>query len=195
MIYQISNPFPNVPVLTFDDLTYFLRLDPDTAADPNEATLVNDMIAAATIFAEESMAMSLVNRTITATYWHDHHRFPGSHYGLRDSVVPLPRGPVVPGSVTVTDNGIAVTNAVVEAAGNADLLYLPSGWAGPLVVTYTAGLGPDATTVPSDIRMAIRTHAGTMYENRESVSDKSMAVVPHSLEAFYGRRARQTPVA
>lgn len=40
---------------------------------------------------------------------------------------------------------------------------------GAVQIVYTAGYGPDATTVPEDIKMAIKQVVAHWYENRESV--------------------------
>jgi uncharacterized phiE125 gp8 family phage protein len=169
-------------LLTFDQLSWHLRLDPDTAADPNEIDYVNDLIVAATDYAENSLSASLLTRTVTATFF------------LGDKII-LPRGPVQ-SITTVTDNGntLSTTQFLWTRVGNTDLMAVPNGWQGPLVVVYQSGFGDDPTTVPGDIRQAIRVHVGTMYENRESVSDKTMVVVPHSLELFYQKRNRTSYV-
>lgn len=188
------NPLPPTLLIDPTDIAYFARVDPSIASTPQEVTVISNLIQAATAYAENAMATSLLNRTIMATFWHDGlgEFWAGTWHG-RGRRVALPRGPIV-SVATVTDAGRPVTGWQLQGAGNADLLYLPGGWQGPLVVTYVAGYGPTPASVPPDVLQAIRTHVGTMYENRESVSDKAMVPVPHTLEAFYNWRCRSSPV-
>jgi uncharacterized phiE125 gp8 family phage protein len=192
MQWTVSTP-PAATILTFDQLSWHLRLDPDTAAQSDEVDYVTDLLAAATEYAENAMATSLVTRTITATYFPDDHNLMSQYQRIFNAAsLILPRGPVT-AVTSVTDNGNPITAFEYARIGNTDLLAVPNGWIGPLVVVYTAGYG-DETTVPADIRQAIRVHVGSMYKNRESVTAGSMTAVPHSLADFYSRKCRTSVV-
>jgi uncharacterized phiE125 gp8 family phage protein len=183
MKYSITTP-PANPLWTAQELAYHLRLDDDLSADPNEQAYVAELLAAATEYAQNRMACSLLTQTITAYF-----------YNNDNDVLRLPRGPLVAITSVVDGHEQTITNYTVSAAGVTDIITIPNGWAEPLTVVYTAGYGATATQCPGDIRQAIRLHVGTMYENRESITDKKSAqIVPHSVEDFYDRKTRTSLV-
>jgi uncharacterized phiE125 gp8 family phage protein len=141
-----------------------------------DAAYVRELTAAAAEYAEEALGASLITRTITAEFYEGEKLF-------------LPRGPVM--TVTsVTDAGGRAVGWRLERYGRSDLLVTTAAYTTPLTVVYTAGYGSGITNVPADIRHAIRTHVATLYENRESVSDKAKMPVPHSLADFYRMKSR-----
>jgi len=155
-----------------------------------------DLLDACTEYAENALDSSLLTRTITATYF-EYHTTPLGFFGY-DGYYPrlllLPRGPVQ--SITsITDANGNVINFNWETYGNSDKLRMLSGYVAPLTVVYQAGYGDTADNVPSDIRMAIRTHVATLFEQRGSTDEKAILAVPHSLEAFYQLRRRSCYVA
>jgi uncharacterized phiE125 gp8 family phage protein len=174
---KYSNARPSTPALiTWDQIAAQLRLD-----QTDDEDYVNDLIDACTDYAETALESSLLNRTITATFY-------------RQDTLWLPRGPIV--SITsVTDANGNHPPYDLEGYGTADLLVCPQGHVSPLTVVYVAGFGTDSTNVPAQIRQAIRVHVSTLYENRESVADKNMMPVPHSLESFYRLNARRRGIA
>jgi hypothetical protein len=169
---QQLNIFP----VSYPQQAIHSRLD-----DTSDRDYVLDLIAGCTQDAEDAMQCSLLTRTITAIF-NDCER------------LYLPRGPIK--SITsVTDAKGAITNWTLQGHGTADLLVLPNGFHGPLTVVYQAGFADTADTLPAKFRNAIRNHVGTLYENRESVSDKPMSAIPHSLELFWERNRRGIPAA
>jgi uncharacterized phiE125 gp8 family phage protein len=146
-----------------------------------EQTFGELCIDAATEHAQDAMACSLMVRTLLATFYD----------GER---IVLPRGPLIE-VLGVTDrDDAAVTGFELAHAGHAAVLIPTSSHAGyPLSVTYRAGYAT-AAAVPADVRRAVLAHAGTLFENRESVTDKTKLPVPHSLEAFYNLKSRKVPV-
>ena len=80
MQWSVTSP-PANPILTTDQLSYALRLDPDIAATGDEQSLVADYLAAATEYAQNAMSTSILTQTITAVFFNG------------DKLV-LPRGPV-----------------------------------------------------------------------------------------------------
>jgi uncharacterized phiE125 gp8 family phage protein len=184
---------PLTPSLfSWDQVTQQLRL-----TDISESNYVTDLMDACTEYAEQALESSLLTRTITATFFAPPQASNLSYYPPQNNGMFLPRGPVQ--SITsVTDaNGtvLASTTYILEREGHADLLIMLYGWKPPLTVVYTAGYGVNVTDVPSDIRMAIRTHVATLFDQRASTDERAILPVPHSLEAFYALRRRTSVVA
>src|SRR5689334_4676348 len=140
--------------ITFAQAKAHLRLDDDSEQD-----YVTDLIRAATAHAENVMGRSLMQRTITATYY---------AYATPLDLTYLPRGPVI--SVTsVTDaNGREISNSVLEAAGNSARLRVNNGYSFPvnLTVVYEAGY-ESADEIPDDILHALKMHVSHLYMYRE----------------------------
>ena len=191
MKWTVTTP-PSGTVIDPTTLPYWLRIDPDIAATSEETAMLSELLSTATEYAEVQMQASLLTRTITAVYYQNDGNDAVYGYRWDGPSVTLPRGPVIAvSSVTNGSNSADITSGcTLQRDGNTDLLVLPSGWQEPLTVVYTAGYGTGYTAVDPDIRQAIRAHVATMYENRESVQDKPLSVVPHSLEAFYQRKCR-----
>lgn len=178
MKWTTTSP-PANSIIDFNDIGYHLRDDDDVLATTAEQNYLTRLIAAATDFAETLMQTSLVTRTIAATFY-------------RGDKLVLPRGPVISILSCIDANGpISYT---LETQGNTDYLVTPNSFSAPLIVTYTAGYGTAADCPPMVVQ-SICTHVATLYENRESISDKTMMVVPHSLADFYKMKSRGSAVA
>jgi uncharacterized phiE125 gp8 family phage protein len=151
-----------------------------------ESSLLHLYVDAAVDYAQEALGMSLGAQEITAVF-NDADAGPGT-------TLRLPRGPVR--SITsVTDAaGAPVTGSVLERVACGDRLRLTASVVFPLTVVYEAGF-PTEADIPASIRLAVLQHVATLYENRESVSEKGMTPVPHSLEAFYRLKSRNPRVA
>jgi len=164
--------------VSYQDAATHLRL-----VDDDDRQYVLDLIAAAVEYAETAMGCSLITRTITAIF-------------NANEPLYLVRGPVqAVSSVQQTVNNTPITGTTPEGHGTADLLVIPSNaWQAPLTVAYTAGYGNNPTDVPADIRLAIRQHVATLYENRETVADKQWIPVPHTLADFYRLKAREVGI-
>ena len=155
------------------------RIDADATASGVSDDYLGMLIDAATTAAEDSMQTSLVPRTMQATFYDG-------------QPIDLPRGPVI--SITrITDaNDAEVTEYQLVNIGNITRIKLKCDTAYPVTAIYRAGY-PSA--VPADTSLAILTHAASMYENRESISDRTKVPVPHALEMFYCAKRRDTGVA
>ena len=138
-------------------------------------------IAAAVDFAEDSMECSLMPRELMATF-----------YGGERVI--LPRGPVL--DIVSVSNAVetATTAYTTRNVGNTIEILPTVSLLYPVTVVYHAGY-ESAAVVPAAIKAAILAHVGTLYENRESIADKSMAVVPHSLADFYRLKSRARGMA
>lgn len=176
------------PLATFAQLQSQLRI-----RSGEEEQYILDLLDACTEYAEQTLDTSLLTRTITATeyhqaaidFWGTAERYPNRVY--------LPRGPV--SSVTsVTDSKSASISFTQQRFGLADFVVLNDPYAAPVTIVYQAGYGADAASVPSDIKMAIRTHVAHLFERREAADEKSIVNVPLSLMAFYALRRRTPPV-
>lgn len=191
MLWNVTTP-PTGTVIDPSTIPYHLRTDADLAATGQEQAYIAELLAAATEYAEVQMQTSLLTRTITAVYYqHDAEVDASYGYQWQGPAVILRRGPVQSlVSVTNGDGANITGNCTLQTEGTTDILMVPNGWVQPLTVVYTAGYGTGYTATPPDIRQAIRAHVGHLYENRESSQDKALIPVPHSLEAFYGRKCR-----
>lgn len=177
MKYNITTPPASTPV-TYAQCKTHLRLDTDS-----EQTYIEDLIAAATSHAENALASSLMTQTITATYYvgEDMH---------------LPRGPVIAiTSVTDADGQvIGADDYDLTRIGNSDRILINVSHEHPVTVVYTAGYA-SASAIPAEIRHAIQAHVATLYGHRESVAEKTITAVPHSLTDFYRLRSRSSGIA
>ena len=163
------------PILAADLRTH-LRID-----DSTQDAYLTTIIAAAVAHAEQVMQCSLIQRTITATF------YPGEHLAL-------PRGPIISvASVTVDGDAQDASTYELRGYGSLDLLYYRNmttqPHAVPLIAVYSAGHGAAAADVPADILQVIKCHAGLLYENRETAADRAIMAVPF-IEEFFRLRAR-----
>jgi uncharacterized phiE125 gp8 family phage protein len=177
------------PLASFTQMQSQLRL---TTTD--EQIYWQDLLDACTEHAENALNSSLLVRTIVAVYYEPSNPSYQAYYRNTERRLHLPRGPVQSVSTAIDAAGITLTNYSLEREGNTDLLHVGQGFTPPLTVTYTAGYGSNMTDVPADIRMAIRTHVATLFEQRASTDEKTILPVPHSLEMFYAARRRGSPV-
>lgn len=142
-----------------------------------EDSYIEEVIAAATAFIEGYLDQTL----ITSTYVLRLPRFCSEIY--------LPRSPVssVP-SVEYTDTAGAtqtLSTSIYEADTyvNPGRIRLKYGQSWPqvreqenaVIVTYVAGYGATKTSVPADLRQAVRVIAAHMYEHREHVVTGTIA--------------------
>ena len=182
---------PTARLVTPNQLRSHARLDYDVAGVAGDSDEnLGLMIDAATAYAEGRLNAVLMPRTIRAVFY----------AGER---LDLPIGPVIQvlsvASQLAAGETTIVTSPFTFQNYGWTVRVLPTGLLRyPILVDYTAGyqaIGSAAPAVPADIRLAILMHAASLYLNRESISDKAMLPVPHSLDAFYDRKSRQTGVA
>ena len=194
MLTNTRPTFP--PLVTYPQIRAQLRIDSD-----DEKQYLEDLIDAATEYAEQALDASLLTRTITYQI-NEHHHLPTlSYWGgeWRHRHV-LPRGPVQ--SITsATDRKGNVVTFTQERVGNTDFVGFHD-WTSssnvvqfPITVVYQAGYGPNITDTPSDIRMAIRAHVASLWANREATTTDQMMAAPLSLESFYALKRRTPQVA
>ena len=203
MHYEVTTP-PTQTIHDWSTISTHLRLD-----ETDDQAYVTGLQDVAIDFAQDSLSQSILTQSITAVYYVNDLlpavRFPitlgANYYGTMPlqmyqvgQVVSLPRGPVT-AITSVTDaKGTAITAYSLERQGYQDVLRIVAAVSYPVTVIYTAGYA-DSAHVPASIRQAILMHLGSLYENRESVSDKEKVVVPHGLQDFYRLKASKSSVA
>ena len=166
-----------------------LRLD-----DASEQTYIEDLVDAATAYAEKAMDASLLTRTMTVTVWQRSPISLWTDYRLHAQIF-LPRGPVQSITSVVDANAVNITNYTFERIGFTDQIIINQAYVSPVVVTYVAGYGTTAAAIDADIRLAIRTHVASLWRVREHVTDRELLPCPDSLQAFYALNRRTAPVA
>lgn len=152
----------------------------------DDDTLIDVLIEAARVHAENYTARRLINQTWTLTFpeFSDVMLLPGS-----------PLSSIT--SVSYLDSNQAsqtLSSAIYEADTTRDPGALrrkrdqsfPTTYPvwNAVVVTYVTGYGASASDVPAAIRQAMLMHIGHMYENRESSIDKTISMVPMGWESL-----------
>jgi hypothetical protein len=194
MRWDVTTPPATTPI-GYPDCKAHLRID----SDAEMPWFVNFGIPAAVDYCETYCQRSLITRQMTATYTIEdqphphvrHHR----HHGLYcypsaflGPLVDLPRGPVQSVQSAVTAAGVTVdpSQYALRRIGTSDYLQLPTG-AWPVTVTYTAGFGTAAASVPAKLRMAMLMHVASLWDTRSATTDRPMNHVLHGLQAMYGQ--------
>lgn len=94
---------------------------------------------------------------------------------LTGKVLQLPVGPVALGASVTVDmieqDGTAtpITDGWFLVAGPRPQLFFDATPGGPIRITYTAGYGADASTIPDDLAHAIMDQALKLYDRRGDV--------------------------
>ncbi len=84
-------------------------------------------------------------------------------------VIELPVGPLAPDAL-VTASGIETTTGI--EGGRWPRITLPDAVTGPVVITYEAGFGDTAASVPEDLAHAVMDQAGQLFDQRGAVDAK-----------------------
>lgn len=159
-------------------------------------SMTRNAILAATDYAETAMGRSLIQRTVTATFYANL---------CPPDLLYLPRGPIITVTSVTPAGGAALdpSRYALEYVGNATArLRVDGAYRFPkdLTVVYEAGY-PIGTApkygsnVPHDIRHAIAMHALQLIQFREPiVAGASVAKVPNSLDDFYAQRTWEVGV-
>jgi len=171
--WSVTIPPTDTPVST-QEVVDHLRLD------GRDSGWLDNFIAAATDYAEEKLSAALMPRTIRATFYDG-------------EALILPRGPLIEVQTITDRDGAATTEYEIKHTGHTAQIVLTRSIQYPISITYQAGYA-SAQTIPSSIRLAILMHVGTLWENRESITDKTKTIIPHSLEDFYRLKCRSVGV-
>lgn len=147
----------------------------------SEQSYVESLIEAAADYAQEAMACSLMQQTLQIIF------------ETGDDLL-LPRGPILSITSVVDADDDDISSYRLVHVGKLSRLVLNQAATFPLTVTYEAGHSV-AALIPASIRLAIKQHVASLYAVRESISEKGMLPVPHSLQDFYRLHSRALGVA
>lgn len=194
----LTNPRPATPIVTVDQMRAHLRLDSPVSAD--DAAVLSDLVDAATEYAEQSLGASLVTRTITAVFAADEpHAGPaGRPFACLSPFARLylPRGPVASVASVTAGDGQQLAAVYPGRDGTGDYVaFVGLVLKPPITVVYAAGYGPNVSDVPADVRMAVRMHAGVLFQQRANTDDDGKTAVPAGLATFYAGKRRTVCVA
>jgi len=172
---------PTSEPVTVDELRAHLRLD---AGDFD--TELTRLITAARKSVEAMLKRQLIHATYqwTMDYWPDY-------------VFEIPQGPLSSvSSITYYDgNGVSQTWAstnyqvdtttlygTVTLANNATYPVLETGKKNAITVTFIAGYGSSAASVPENVKQAILVLAAHWFENPQSVTTDTVNEVPQHIQ-------------
>lgn len=144
--------------------------------DPQDREYVLSLIDAATDELCHRLQTSLVSRTLTARFYDG-------------EPIHLPMGPVQAITSVTDDDGDTITDNDLERVGNSDRLKINVPFAYPLTVVYTAGYA----TVPPRFKTILLAHVRSLYDYRDSLTEKPLTVPPH-VESFYRLNTRRAGV-
>ncbi|MFC3169861.1 phage head-tail connector protein [Paracoccus fontiphilus] len=139
---SLADPFD------LDEVKHHARVD----GDHDDMALAR-MARAAAREIEAHCELALLRQLITVTVQ------------AEGEAIPLPCGPAV-SNAAVTVDGLALVNGLT--GGRYPVLHLPDDMRGAVVVTYEAGFGDDAASIPDDLQLAIMDQATRSYDLRGS---------------------------
>ena len=184
MLVPVRTVAPAVDVVSLNEAKAHLRVE-HTAED----TLITAMVAAATQHLDGWSGV-LGRCLVTQTWRQAYSGFPAG------STLRLPLPDVQSVTLSYTDPAGAPQTVsaadyplVNDVCGGAVVLASGASWPSAadrpdaVSATFVAGYG-NAAAVPAPIKAAILLHVGTLYENRKSVTDDAMAVLPLAYDAL-----------
>ena len=167
---------PTLEPVSVDDINEFLRL---TGTSGSGDSIISGLITAARRYCEKVQNRSYIDQVWKLT-------IDGFPVG---SNIKLPLGPVSTVASIVyygtgnTANTMTASSYFVDTASEPGRVSLASGESWPSLalrpangveIQYTAGFGSVASSVPSELRQAIKLAVGHMYEHREAGDVKQM---------------------
>jgi hypothetical protein len=140
----------------------------------NEDTLITSLIKMARIHCESYIGKSIVLKTVTI----DSFTFP---YQFQMPYGPLTNEANISKCVTLDENNVETPLQYRVNAGLFPKLFILGGAQSyKFKLVYTAGF----TTVPDDIKLAIKMMVNTLYERREDFSDLQAIESPLGVKAL-----------
>jgi hypothetical protein len=140
----------------------------------SEDTLITSLITMARVHCESFMAKSIVLKTVTI----DSFTFP---YQFQMPYGPLTNEANISKCVTLDENNVETPLQYRVNAGLFPKLFILGGAQSyKFKLVYTAGF----TTVPEDIKLAIKMMVNTLYERREDFSDLQAIESPLGVKAL-----------
>ena len=166
---QFADVAPVTEPITLAEAKEYARIDGST-----EDTLVTSLIKAARLHCESYMGKAIIRKTVTI----DSFSFP---YQWQ-----IPYGPLVSASditkvVTLDQNNVETALNYQVNIGSFPKIAITSGEQSfKFKMVYTAGF----TTVPEDIKLAVKMMVNTLYERREDFSDLQAIPSPLGVKAI-----------
>jgi hypothetical protein len=165
---QLSTGTVTEPV-TLQEAKDYARIDGFT-----EDTLITSLITMARVHCESYMGKSIVLKTVTI----DSFTFP---YQFQMPYGPLTNEANISKCVTIDQNNVETPLQYRVNAGLFPKLFILGGSQSyKFKLVYTAGF----TTVPEDIKLAIKMMVNTLYERREDFSDLAAIESPLGVKAL-----------
>ena len=157
-----------------------------------EDTYITGLIVTARKICEAEMRRSFITRTYILYL----DAFPRFGHVLE---LPMPPCAAISSIVYTTSAGTATTWAATEyqlsATGHTSRLCPAYGYDWPsetlreldgVAITYTAGYGATAASVPEEVRHAMMKVVGDLYENREDSDTMERYMIPYGVKALLG---------
>ena len=166
---QLAETAPVVEPVTLAEAKEYARIDGST-----EDTLITSLIKMARLHCESFTGKSLIPKTVTVTSFTYPYQFQ------------MPYGPLlaennVTKCVTLDQNAVETTlNYQINAGLYPKLFIIGGAQSYKFKLVYTAGF----TTVPDDIKLAIKMMVNTLYERREDFSDLQAIESPLGVKAL-----------
>lgn len=166
---QLAETAPVTEPVTLAEAKDYARIDGST-----EDTLITSLIKVARLHCESFTGKSLIAKTVTVTSFTFPYQFQ------------LPYGPLLAENnitkcVTIDQNDVETNlNFEVNLGLYPKLFILGGNQSYKFKLVYTAGF----TTVPEDIKLAIKMLVNTLYERREDFSDLQAIESPLGVKAL-----------
>jgi uncharacterized phiE125 gp8 family phage protein len=166
---QFADVAPVTEPITLAEAKEYARIDGST-----EDTLITSLIKVARLHCETYMGKAIIRKTVTI----DSFSFP---YQWQ-----IPYGPLVSASditkvVTIDQNNVETALNYQVNIGSFPKIAITSGdQSFKFKMIYTAGF----TTVPEDIKLAVKMMVNTLYERREDFSDLQAIPSPLGVKAL-----------
>jgi uncharacterized phiE125 gp8 family phage protein len=200
--WAVTSP-PAVEPLSLSEAKLHCKVD---ITDDDD--LITDLITAAREWVEKETRRAYINRSyqlrlnlfpdmFAATFYsfYSLERLPNQRAGI----IELPRPPLISvdsiqyvdltgtlqtlnPSQYIVDGGGACVGTISPAYG----LVFPATrlTTNAVLINYTAGLGPDATTVPRRVKAAMKLMIGLWYRKREAAVEKPLTEMPMAVQAL-----------
>lgn len=160
---------PIVEPVTLQEAKDYARIDGST-----EDTLITSLIKMARIHCESFTGKSLIPKTVTVTSF----TFP---YQFQLPYGPLTNEANISKCVTIDQNNVETNLDYEVNTGLFPKIFILGGAQSyKFKLVYTAGF----TTVPEDIKLAIKMMVNTLYERREDFSDLQAIESPLGVKAL-----------